>query len=458
MPVLATCMLIFAPAGVEAARLGSTAQVRAVPITASAVGSVCTTATQYAQPSPTRPRYDIELDLDTVSGRVRGRSVVTFTPDLDIRELVVRLWPNRGVRGAGAPSITVDSVLVEPGSGALSSPDATTLVITLAQPVRAGQQVVLTMVWTLVVPGPSDDRISRGPTALRYGSFLPVLSWEPGVGWNRTERTSGKAEASMTPTADWLVTVHPSTDVDILASGVDDGQRTWTATATRDWAMSVGSFRRATVQAMSGGRGVQVTVGVQRGLAEDPVMYLDRVTRALAVFGSAYGPYPWPSYSLAITPGLQGGIEYPSHVMQGPGSGGRTTPHEVAHQWFYALVGNDQGRDPWLDEGIASWAEARAEGTLAAFRDKPIPVAARARTGRPMTFWDAHRTWYYRGVYVQTVQALAALGPAEQVDCALRGYVAANAYGVARPADLISALIMSFPDAATVLGRYGITR
>ena len=29
----------------------------------------------------------------------------------------------------------------------------------------------------------------------------------------------------------------------------------------------------------------------------------------------------------------------------------RATTHEVAHQWFYSLVGNDQGRDPVLDGG-----------------------------------------------------------------------------------------------------------
>ena len=32
--------------------------------------------------------------------------------------------------------------------------------------------------------------------------------------------------------------------------------------------------------------------------------------------------------------------------------------HEVAHQWFYGMVGNSQFRDPWLDEAFATWAEA----------------------------------------------------------------------------------------------------
>jgi aminopeptidase N len=30
--------------------------------------------------------------------------------------------------------------------------------------------------------------------------------------------------------------------------------------------------------------------------------------------------------------------------------------HEIAHQWWYAQVGNDQAAEPWLDEGLASWS------------------------------------------------------------------------------------------------------
>ena len=29
-------------------------------------------------------------------------------------------------------------------------------------------------------------------------------------------------------------------------------------------------------------------------------------------------------------------------------------PHEIAHQWFYAAIGNDSYKEPWLDEGFVS--------------------------------------------------------------------------------------------------------
>ena len=33
-----------------------------------------------------------------------------------------------------------------------------------------------------------------------------------------------------------------------------------------------------------------------------------------------------------------------------------TVAHEVAHQWFYNMVGNDQPDEPWLDEALAQYA------------------------------------------------------------------------------------------------------
>jgi len=34
----------------------------------------------------------------------------------------------------------------------------------------------------------------------------------------------------------------------------------------------------------------------------------------------AWTPYPWPTLTLGVTPNLPGGIEYPTHIMQGPGT------------------------------------------------------------------------------------------------------------------------------------------
>jgi hypothetical protein len=385
---------------------------------------------------------------------VEGEVDVTFTPDLPVDRLVFRLWPNTPRLQAGGSHLDIIATGTDRG-GFARLPDPTTLELVLASPADAGTPVRATMSYRLVVVGAVRDRVARGPGWLRVGSFLPLLAWEPGRGWALEPPTSGFAEAATSPVADYELAISAPPGATVLAAGVPDGAGRWFATAVRDVALSVGSFRLA--EATVGEPApVRVIVGVEATMADDEAVYLDRVVAALADFAQRYGPYPWPTLTLALTPELTGGIEFPSHVMQGSGSLGRTTPHEVAHQWFYGLVGNDQGRDPVLDEGLATYAEAVHERTLDAFVAAAVPPGAAGLAGEPMTWWEDRFDQYYLGIYAQGAQAVAALGPVESVDCGLRRYVAANAHRLATQADLVAAMATVFPDARATLAAYGI--
>jgi hypothetical protein len=414
----------------------------------------CADVPAMAPPDPRRPKYRLDMALDLGAGVVTGDLAVRFRPDLDVDRLVFRLWPNgpalaaEGTRLEAGP-VTLDGG--EPVSGEL--PDPTTLVVPLGRTLAAGEVVEASLPWRLTLPGAVEDRISRSGDAVRLGTFFPLLPWEPGVGWALDPPTGILGEASTSPAADFDWSLAVPEGLSVLGSGEPVGGR-WRATAMRDVGVSVGRF--TTVQGTATAPGpVRVVVGVHDGVGEDPAAYRDRVIDALQDLSGRYGGYPWPSFSLAITPDFPGGIEYPGHVMQGPGTIGRTTPHEVGHQWFYALVGNDQGRDPVLDEGLATWAESRADADRAVLAED-VPGDAEGRAGAPMTYWESHRSSYYRGVYVQGAQALAALGDPDRVDCALRRYVAERAFAIARPADLIDALATGFPDAPATVGRFGV--
>jgi hypothetical protein len=200
-----------------------------------------------------------------------------------------------------------------------------------------------------------------------------------------------------------------------------------------------------------------VAVGVESVAFAMPArVFLQRAIASLERYSALYGSYPWSTYTVAAMAdlsGLTGGIEYPTLVYQPVSS--ENVPHETAHQWFYSLVGNDQARDPWLDEGLATWAEAAVNGAPP-FPDAFIPPEVANRIGEPMTFWDQFdERRYFLGAYLQTYRALLSLGPRSQVDCALRLYVLHNAYRIARPGDLLDALQSVFPDAEQKLETYG---
>ena len=437
----------------------TTTATTAVPTTTIAgqpASATCPAVPVRATPDPDRPSYRLDLEVDLAGSTVTGRQVVRFTPDVVTDRLVFRLWPNGPRPSRAGARLDVDAVYL--GSSVpvrTERPDATTLVVPLEDPLGAGETIEATVPFRLTLPGPVNDRISRRGDTVRLGTFHPLLAWEPGVGWATEPPTALFAESTTSPVADWSVSVTAPDGLTVLASGTQRDGR-WTASALREFALSVGRFRLAQGIA-NAPQPVPVTVAVEGGMGDDPAVYLRTAIRSLEDFGTRFGAYPYDGFTLALTPDLSGGIEYPTFVHQGPDTNARTTPHEVGHQWFYALVGNDQGRDPWLDEGLATYAEARYLNNLASFTGRSIPLDARGRAGEPMAYWDAgHSASYYRGVYVQGAQAIAALGSPDQVDCALRHHIARHAYRIATNRSTIDALKVVFPDAEAVLGRYGI--
>ncbi len=85
-----------------------------------------------------------------------------------------------------------------------------------------------------------------------------------------------------------------------------------------------------------------------------------------------YGRYPYPQFS-AIQGG-DGGMEYPMCTMlKGTGKISGlvgVTVHEGAHNWYYGILGSNELRFPWMDEGFTSFAESEVLNAIS-----PRPVA-----------------------------------------------------------------------------------
>lgn len=94
---------------------------------------------------------------------------------------------------------------------------------------------------------------------------------------------------------------------------------------------------------------------------------LHTTAQALALYNQLFGPYPRKSLSVVEADFLDG-MEYEGlyflsdgfyNLYQGqPGEYLiAIAAHETAHQWWYALVGNDQALEPWLDEALSTYSE-----------------------------------------------------------------------------------------------------
>jgi hypothetical protein len=254
--------------------------------------------------------------------------------------------------------------------------------------------------------------------------------------------TSEAMQTDLTVTAPAADTVIMSGDPPNAAP--KGGTRTWHSTvdAARDVSVAVGPFSVSDTRA----NGVKLRVGAPSANERDQLVPLFDL--AITEHAKRYGPFPFPSLSVARVPAGGGGIEYPSSILM-LDSSRLVAVHETAHQWFYAMVGDSQAQHAWLDEAFASYAEQLVD------QDPPPPgtLDEPGNVDKPTASYGGAEGEYYSVTYDKGAAALHAArdaaGPAK-FDAAIRCYVNANAWRIANPSDLQTAL-SGLPAALSVL-------
>ncbi|MDT4938399.1 MAG: hypothetical protein QOG80_2070 [Pseudonocardiales bacterium] len=420
----------------------------------------------YAIPDRHRPTVTLGFRVAADLASVRGIEHVVFTPDEPISELVFRLTANTPPSVVQGNRIVVTSASADHGagpaaytrSGASASTQGGLLHLPFARRVAAGTTVTADIDFTVTLGAESFDRFGRtGDGPARYAWFAsaqPLLAWERGFGWHEEDLIAFTAESATSEAMDTDLTVTaPAGDI-VIASGDPaapagpSGSRTWHShiAAARDVSVAVGPF----VVSDSVVNGTKLRLGAFSTAERDKLV--PEFTRAVSELVKRYGPFPFPSLSVARLPAGGGGIEYPSSILMFD-STRVVAVHETAHQWFYAMVGDSQALHPWLDEAFAMYSEQAVNGDPEPAESLHAPGAV----DRSTESYGKHVGDYYFVTYNKGAAALeaarAAAGPAK-FDAALRCYVNANAWRIANPADLAKAL-SGLPVAVRILRTAG---
>ncbi|MDG9722909.1 MULTISPECIES: M1 family metallopeptidase [unclassified Streptomyces] len=398
-----------------------------------------------AAATPDRAGYDVALRSDADGSHWAGRQRVSFhnASDRPLREVYLRLWGNGedecGTPGAPSP-VTVSHV--RGGTPDRPSVDCTALRIALPKPLARGKRASVAFDVSITVPD-RNARFGREDAYRFLGNALPVLAVHDSKGWHLDPYVA-VGESFYALTSDFRVRLdHPSA-LKVPATGrtrtLPGGPgRTVTlsvADRVRDFAWAAGPFRTATDTTRGG---VRVKSYWAPGTSAEGVR-LSRTDAAAAIdrFGREFGRYPYGEIDLVMTSGFGGGMEYPGLVLLGTTEEGSAVVHEVAHQWWYGVVGNDEYDSPWLDESFAQYANARFHGwdTRDCWSDVYWPDDGTALTNS-MAYWSQHRGEYHV-VYTAGPCALADLERALGADTMARlleRYARDHWYGVSTTAD-----------------------
>ncbi|HEY6740348.1 MAG TPA: M1 family aminopeptidase [Actinopolymorphaceae bacterium] len=427
-----------------------------------------------------RPVVRLCFDVAADRSMVRGHETVTFAPDFRTCEAVFRAWPNKPETARAGNRLEIDGAAVDgrpvehrvEQAGAPPGSPGTLVRVPLPTCLRPGTVVSIDLGFTLTLGADTPERVgySTGDRTLWLGTAYPLLAWQRDRGWVTDPAVDlfGETAVSETYRLESLEVIAPAGE-QVMGTGrkigTSEGPRGGTelhrfrAPAVRDVSISVGDLE---VVERTAGK-TRIHVAGPRGITRYPLAsWADQVVRAVEGLSARLGEFPYDDLWVTIAPDVPTGIEFPGSVQFGnvdPRRFPELIPHEIAHQWFYGLVGNDQGRDPWLDEAFAEYAERLYSGTEAETRRIEVPARVRNKVGESMRWYADLKSpvLYSAGVYRQggamLHEARRAAGAADW-DRLVRAYLDDHAHRIATPEDVAEAFA-SEPKALAVLRKYG---
>jgi len=295
--------------------------------------------------------YDVKAQFgwDDRRATVETTALVVNNTRWSVNELAFNLATLRTGRA------TVDTVVVD-GTVADAAIDDQTIVIPLAEPMAPADRVEIQIDYRGRLNASADAEGDDWQFA-RIGEYLTAYRWIPWL--SRPTRFNRPNVGDP-----WVTAMSPSVSVELTTdrevvhatSGRRTGQsgqtQAFTAVNVRDFNFVASpSFEVRT----SSAAGVDITF-YSLTLPADTI--LDVARRSLRDFAGKVGRYPHDALTIAET-GPWAPFESPGHFWLPSNASGRLLPwmvaHEVAHQWFYSAVGNDQAREPFADEAITDY-------------------------------------------------------------------------------------------------------
>jgi len=332
------------------------------------------------------PRYFIQLNISPDRRSVTGTQETRYVnrEAEPMHDLVLRLFPGTANMGSfmRLSRVAVDGELAASVPITLRSPadlapivDTAAVSVPLKAPLLPGAALTLTVAYTI--------QVTENPTSgyRAFGRVNGVLAI-PGAYAAIPARRGGAWLMSAAPTygdivlaeAAWFrVEIESDDDLTLVAPGLcstapgaSAGRQSVTCVAgpIREFAVTAAGFNKVSASIRLAGGEVAIesyaTPGRMRGAALAARMAAD----ALVAYETRFGAYPYRILKVFESPTTVGGMEY--SMLAGVTDSLYDAPdapyfewivaHEVAHQWWYGLVGSDPINEPWLDEGLTNYS------------------------------------------------------------------------------------------------------
>jgi len=336
--------------------------------------------------------YEIYLFVDYDFGTFEGHATIQYTNSTGIAlsELFFRLFANDPSL-YGSAFVQVSKVSIQTASMTFSLfANETVLMVPLNESLQPEESIELeflfsggTSKWPLHDRYGSSETgyglLTKSTSALTLTTFYPMVAVYSDEGW-ALDPSTGFGDMLTGDAADYSVQITtragpiPVSSGELVAvnSEADSITYTFAVQSARDYSLVLlENYVSTTVESDD----VIVRSWFTSRHHQAGLLANEMAVFSLQLFEKLVGPSPFREIELVEVPlRSAAGVEFSGLLLVGAQYAERPddpffsviVSHEMAHQWFYAGVGNDVSEHPWLDEGFATYL---AYEFLAAYYD-----------------------------------------------------------------------------------------
>ncbi|HTO99938.1 MAG TPA: M1 family metallopeptidase [Anaerolineales bacterium] len=320
--------------------------------------------TTTVQASSGRTHYTFYMSLDYAGRQVAVNETITYTNTTGqaLNDIVMAVEPNLWNNCFTLVSLSQDN-----SEATTYDLSGQRLTLRLGEPLAPGGVANLALGYAMNLP-------QKDPTG-RFGytaAQVNLTDWFPFIvpysgGWVLHD-TWPFGETMTYDSADYDVNLKVSDpDVIVAASApaeVNGDVTHYHLDAARTFALSA-SDRFKVDESAVGSIKIRSYYFAGDGDASQAVVWM--ATQSLALYQAKFAAYPYQSLSIVETSLADGqefdGLVFLSSAFYSSYNGSARSnlvtigTHEIAHQWWFGLVGDDQAMEPWLDEALAVYSE-----------------------------------------------------------------------------------------------------
>lgn len=354
----------------------------------------------YAFAEDTLNNYKINAVFDENKKVLTANETISFNNSYgkDLKDIVLHLYPDSynsaetlpGIGGMPPTlekdqigDITITKVLINNKSVDFTQKNQI-LKVNLNENLKPKEKVDIYIDFTLKLPS-GNNRMGYSNDIYNFTNWYPILSiYNPKTGLWDENPFHPVGESNYSESSNYDFTIETSKNMVIASTGVDkkttfnDNKKTLNVAAenVRDFVFIMSPKFNVVSKTVDGTKINSFYYNDENAIKskKQANKLLDVASDSIKFFSNTFGKYPFEEFDI-VEANLSGGaMEYPQLIQMGHYNFNpdidylqtfthmpfeiTSTVHEIGHQWWYSVVGNNEFKESFLDESLTTYSTA----------------------------------------------------------------------------------------------------